>query len=137
MYLLDTNVISEAVRPRPDQNVEQWLRQVDSVRTFTAAIVVSELLFGVLSHPNPARAAAVSKVVEQGLSDLIGGRVLPFDDNAARVHARLRVATRGRNRPIYDLQIAATALANDMIMVTRNTADFEDLGLVLLNPWLA
>ena len=137
MYLLDTNVISEVVRSRPDPRVEAWLERVEPARAFTTAIVVSELLFGVLSHSDPARAAEVSAVVEKGLGDLIGGRVLPFDDAAARVHARLRVATRGRNRPIYDLQIAAVALANGMVMVTRNTANFEDLGLALLNPWLA
>lgn len=137
MFILDTNVISEPEKPLPDANVMAWLRRLGPGQAYTAAPVVSELLFGALRHPVPARSAQFVESLERVLSGLLGGRVLPFDDRAARIHARLKLATRNRNRPAFDLVIGAIALANGMTLVTRNTADFEDLGLALLNPWLA
>ncbi len=137
MFILDTNVISEPERPRPDPRVMAWSRRLGPGQAFTAAPVVSELLFGALKHDHPVRSADLVASIERVLTGMLSGRVLPFDDRAARVYARLKLATPGRNCPAFDLLIASITLANDMTLVTRNTPDFADLGVPLLNPWEA
>jgi hypothetical protein len=135
MYLLDTNVLSEPNRPRPDDNVSAWLEQTRAESTFTAATVVAEMLFGAATHPDPVRRNRLHQNIEFMLQGRVAGRVLPYDLAAARVHARLLAVTRSRQRPRPDLQIAAVALVHNLTLVTRNIRDFTDLGVPLLDPW--
>jgi toxin FitB len=135
LYLLDTNVLSETGKPRPDRKVLDWLERLQPGEAATSATVVSELFFGAFRHPDAVRRRVLTSIIELSLQGVLGGRVLPFDEAAARVHADLLVTTRHRTRPKSDLQIAAVAMTNRLILVTRNTRDFEGVGLQLLNPW--
>ena len=136
MYLLDTNVLSETSRIKPDERVRRWLTTMPPVQMHTAALVYAELLFGAERHPDPIRAQRYRAYIENARATLLRGRILPFDEGCARTYARLLVLTQRRQRPVNDLQIAAVAITNELTLVTRNTDDFENLGLLLLNPWL-
>lgn len=135
MYLLDTNVLSEPGRLRPDPRVLRWLAEVPDDTSFTAAVVLAEMLFGADSHADAGRRERLHANIDQLLLGRLHKRVLAYDERAARVHARLLVLTRQRMRSRPDLQIAAVALANKLTLVTRNVSDFEGLGVTLLNPW--
>lgn len=135
MFLLDTNVLSELSRPRPDENVKRWLAALPATQAHTAAVVYAELLFGAERHPDPVRRARFHNAVENMRLTLLNQRILPFDEACARTYARLLVLTQKRQRQVHDLQIAAAALSHSLTLCTRNIRDFEGLGLALLNPW--
>lgn len=135
MYLLDTNVLSEPDRARPDPLVLSWLDRTADADSHTAAIVLAELWVGAELHPDPVRRARLNDNVERLLRGRLRGRVLAYDTSVAGAHARLLVLSRRRTRPERDLHIAAVALSNRLTLVTRNTADFEGLGIPLFNPW--
>ncbi|MBT1166433.1 type II toxin-antitoxin system VapC family toxin [Bifidobacterium simiarum] len=134
--VLDTNVISELVRPRPDRSVMQWFAG-RSVEDFAiTAITVAELFYGCWRMPAGRRQHELSMVLNRMLSPFVE-RVLPFDATSALRYARIKVERQRMGRPIMtaDAQIAATALANDCTLATRNIKDFEGTGVTLINPW--
>ena len=138
MIVLDTNVLSELVKPAPQRSetVFAWLAQQPGERMFTTAITAAELLSGVAIMPEGARKRAVG----DGLTRIIAlfeGRILAFDQAAARHYAEAVTARRKSGRLIdaFDLLIGATARANGMAVATRNIYDFEDSGVDLINPW--
>jgi predicted nucleic acid-binding protein len=135
MYLLDTNVLSEPGRLKPTRSVVEWLDVTAPDRCFTATLVLAELWSGADMHPDPIRRDRLHADVRRLLATRLQGRVLSYDASVARVHARLLVATRTKQRPRPDLHIAAVAAANSLTLATRNTTDFEGLGVPLLNPW--
>lgn len=137
MYLLDTNVLSEPGRARPDPLVLSWYDRTADTDTYTAAIVLAELWSGAELHPDPVRRARLYGDVERLLRGRLRDRVLIYDTTVAGTHARLLVLSRRRTRPERDLHLAAVALSNRLTLVTRNTRDFQGLGVPLLNPWEA
>ena len=135
-YLLDTNVISEPLRPKPDVRVLARLQQHDS-QIAIASIVWHELLFGCYRLPPSGRRTAI----ERFLFDVItpGIPVLVYDERAARWHAaeRARLTGSGRTPSFADGQIAAVAQTNQLVLVTFNTADYADFAGLSLEDWRA
>lgn len=137
--LLDTNVLSELMRPQPSSAVLDWFAQQEGTEFYTSAITQAEMLLGVALLPGGKRRDTVADAVEQMFEQEFTGRCLPFDELAAHEYAAL-VATRNKaGMPISteDAQIAAIALRNGFALATRNTKDFRKISeLDLLDPWL-
>jgi tRNA(fMet)-specific endonuclease VapC len=132
-YLLDTNVLSELARPRPDDGVLARLDEVADDAAI-AAVVWHELRFGVARLPAGRRREALSAFVA-GLASRFS--VLPYDQAAAEWHARERARWEraGRPAPFADGQIAAVAVTNDLRLVTRNVADFAEFADLTVESW--
>jgi predicted nucleic acid-binding protein len=136
MILLDTNVISEAMKPQPDQAVLHWLDQQAAETLFLSSVAVAELAFGIGALPEGRRKANLSAALD-GVLGLFGTRILPFELNAARCYAALAVKARsaGQGFPTPDGYIAAIAAANGLIVASRDTSAFQAAGLAVINPW--
>ena len=136
--LLDTNVLSELMRPQPSSMVLAWFAQQMDTEFYTSAITQAELLLGVALLPGGKRRDAIAGAVEQMFDQDFVGRCLPFDELAAHEYAAL-VATRNKvGMPISteDAQLAAIALRHGLALATRNTKDFRKISeLALLDPW--
>ncbi len=138
-FLLDTNVVSEWVSPRPAPGVVQWLAAVDEDRVFLSVISVAEIRHGIEALPSTAGKRERLQVwLSQELVPRFAGRLLSIDVETAMIWGRLtaQAQSAGRKVAAMDGFIAATAARHDLTLVTRNVADFEDLGTRLLNPWL-
>jgi tRNA(fMet)-specific endonuclease VapC len=132
-WLLDTNIISEAMRPTPNQTVlENLIRYENEIAI--AAPVWHELRFGWLRMPEGQLKDAIGRYVQEVIGVLT---ILPYDSNAARIHAELRAsyAQSGMTLPFVDGQIAAIAMANGLTLVTRNTKDFSHLTGLRITNW--
>lgn len=138
--LLDTNVLSELMRPQPSTLVLDWFAQQNNSTFYTSAITQAELLLGVALLPSGKQRNAFADAIERMFDQDFVGCCLPFDELAAYEYAAL-VAVRSQvGLPISteDAQIAAIALQKGMALATRNTKDFLGIGkLVLLDPWFA
>ncbi len=138
MILLDTNVLSEFMRPQPATSVVAWLDEQPAGEVYTSAISRAEIELGLLLMPPGKRQEALSRAAWAMFDEDFAGRCLPFDEDAARHYAAI-VSTRTRvGRPISveDAQIAAIALAHRMPLATRNSTDFEMIDdLEVVNPW--
>ena len=137
-YLLDTNAVSELRKARTARinlNFSRWTETVDAGDLFLSAITLLEIERGILllKRRDPLQAADLRKWFENLLLVEFHDRILPVDKMAALYCAKLHVPDQ---RSANDALIAATAFCNDMVVVTRNTKDFEGLGVTLLNPWL-
>jgi predicted nucleic acid-binding protein len=137
MIVFDTNVISETLRPVPEPAVLSWLRLIPRTEIWTCTIVLAELFSGVDLMPAGKRQWLLREKMEQLVPALFMGHVLAFDLPAARAYGPILAARKALGRPInqIDALIAATALANRATLATRNTPDFEDCGIQLVNPW--
>lgn len=137
MILLDTNVISEPMRPEPDPRVLTWLDSQHPSSLHLSTITAAELLAGVAKLPVGRKRAAVARAVTQIIETDFHGRVLPFDTRAAVAYAAIREERARRGRPIgmADAMIAATARDRHLSVATRNLKDFEGAGVDLINPW--
>lgn len=135
MFLLDTNVISELRHGKPNQSsqVRQWAAQQSTGRLFLSAITILELEQGILAleRRTPPQGSAL-RIWLTGVRDVFAGRVLPFTDQSATICASLHVPNPRSER---DAMIAATAIEHGFTVVTRNTQDFVNTGVLLLNPW--
>jgi predicted nucleic acid-binding protein len=132
-FLLDTCVLSELTRPRPDPHVAQWLQSTPDSEKFVSVISLGEVRFGILVARDALRRSRLSSWYEQVLAPSFDKRVIAFDEETADVWAAIRANT--PNAPVIDAQIAATALAHELTLVTRNLKDFRFDGLSVLNPW--
>ncbi|MDW3684924.1 type II toxin-antitoxin system VapC family toxin [Cupriavidus sp. CV2] len=132
-WLLDTNIVSEAMRPRPDAGVMANLSRFDGELAIPAP-VWHELRYGWLRMPEGQRKDAVGRFVQDVVSTLL---VLPYDNAAARIHADLRSSREraGFTLPFVDGQIASVAMAHGLTLVTRNTRDFAELDGLRLANW--
>ncbi len=139
MILLDTNVISEIMRPRPEPAVAAWFRERPRKELWTASVVIAELLSGIELMPAGRRQRILREAVEGMVSEDFRGQVLKFDVPAARRYGQILASRKHLGRPIREMDalIAATALASGATLATRNIADFEDCGIQLVNPWEA
>jgi hypothetical protein len=137
VWILDTNVISEMVAPRPAEQVLAWIAAAPERQLFTSAISEAELFYGVERMPAGRRRDGLRVAIE-AVFDWLPGRVLPFRSATARAYARLLAqrATIGRVMSQSDAQIAAIAAEHKATLVTRNTRDFAHSNIELLNPWL-
>lgn len=136
MILLDTNVISELVRPDPDPAVIAWLDAQQSSEIASTAITLAELLYGISRLPE-SRRRRLREAVETVIEEDLGARIAPFDTPAARDYAEIVSARESAGRPIAsaDAQIAAICHRQSATLATRNTADFEGAGIETVNPW--
>jgi len=139
MFLLDTNVISETMRQRPDPLVTAWLDGQPEEELWTVSVVIAELLAGIECMPSGRRQKALREAIEEMLAEDFRGQILTFNLSAARHYAQI-IATRQRTgRPIreMDAQIAAIACAHGVRLVTRDVDDFAECGVQVVNPWEA
>lgn len=138
MIVLDTNVISEAMSSVPNENVSRWISAQIAPDLFTTTISLAEILYGIELLPLGKRRSALLFSAESMFGRLFSGRILVFDEPAARAFAAVALERRRRGHPItlFDAQIAAVAKASGAILATRNTADFEHCGIRLANPWV-
>ena len=139
MIILDTNVISELLRPAPERHVIDWLAALDGSTVYLTAITEAELRHGVAILPEGKRRNDLAEMIDQIIREDFAGRVLPFDSPAAPAFAVIAAARRAIGRPIAyaDCQIAAIAQAVGAAVATRNTPDFAACGVRLINPWTA
>jgi tRNA(fMet)-specific endonuclease VapC len=135
-YLIDTNVISELIRDRPNSEVTRWLASAAPDTLYLSVITLGELAHGVSRLSPSARRARLEKWLTTTIEQF-AGRLLEFGERHAVCWGRLRadVEKCGRPRSIIDLQIAAVAQVAELVVVTRNVVDFDGLGLNLVNPW--
>ncbi|WP_427026181.1 type II toxin-antitoxin system VapC family toxin (plasmid) [Aureimonas ureilytica] len=136
MILLDTNVVSEAMKPEPDPAVLAWLDAQAAETLFLSSVTVAELLFGVAALPAGRRRDGLGQAVE-GLLALFEGRTLAFDAAAARRYGDLAMAARraGRGFPTPDGYIAAIAVVAGFAVATRDRSAFEAAGLTVIDPF--
>ena len=136
MIVLDTNVVSEAMKPTPDPRVRAWLNAQSADTLYLSSITVAELTFGMASLPAGKRKNMLDKALD-GLMALFQERVLRFDVDAARNYAALAVNARRRGRgfPTPDGYIAAIAASRGFIVASRDTAPYEACELQVFNPW--
>jgi toxin FitB len=136
-FLLDTNVISELVRPAPEARVLHWIAGQSAADLHISALTLGELLRGVARLAAGRRREALRQWIDHDLAGQFEGRVLPFDRAAAVIWGELMGDgdRRGRPRAALDAQIAAITLAQGLILVTRNVADFQGMPVRTLDPW--
>ena len=135
-YLLDTNVVSEARRPRPDENVLRWLAAQPLTNTYLSVITLGELEEGITALGETQRAQALHSWLAQ-LTESFGGRILDVDQDVATTWGRIRAEAKrqGRPPPAALALLAATAITHDLTLVTRDIADVATLPVKILNPW--
>jgi predicted nucleic acid-binding protein len=138
-FLLDTNVISEWVKPRPDSHVIAWLAETDEDRTFLSVVSFAEIRLGIELLPDgrSRRRERLALWLAEELPTRFEGRILPIDRRIAETWSVL--AARGRRAGVtlgpIDAFFAATAEAHGLTLVTRNIKDFATIGIPLLDPW--
>jgi toxin FitB len=135
-FLLDTNIVSEWVRPRPDTGVVAWLADVDEDRVFISVVTLAELRYGVECMSDSSRRRRIDEWLQHELPGRFEGRILPVDDAVAHAWGRV-VAHRksiGRRIEPMDALIAATALVHDLTVVTRDASAFK-ASVKSVNPW--
>lgn len=140
MIILDTNVVSENMQPRPSPEVAKWLsREPERSSFFVTVITVAEILYGVEILPGGKRKEKLQQETEAVFAQDFQGRILDFSENAARMFSKIASSRRAQGRPIseFDAQIAAIVRIHDATLATRNVADFEGCGVRLVNPWQA
>lgn len=138
MIVLDTNVLSESLKPSPSENVERWLRGQNRSVIYTTAINQAEILYSVELLPGGKRRAHLHDSVQQMLVTEFAGKILPFDESAARLFGPIVISRNAAGRPISQLDalIAAISRSYGATLATRDTADFELCGIHVINPWL-
>jgi predicted nucleic acid-binding protein len=137
VILLDTNVLSEPLRPAPDARVTEWIDAQALETLFLSAITVAELRAGLALLPAGKRRAGLQTSLETRVLPLFSGRVLPFDLGCTQAYAELAARARAAGLAIAtaDGYIAATAVANGLTVATLDTGPFEAAGAAVINPW--
>jgi predicted nucleic acid-binding protein len=139
MILLDTNVVSEVMKPSAVRSakVHAWLRPYPTADVFTTTISLAEVLAGIAILPKGRRKIDLQRAAEKIFATVFPQRILPFDEAAAGAFAELVTVRRrkGLSFDALDVQIAAIAKSRGMTIATRNVVDFEDSGIDVINPW--
>jgi predicted nucleic acid-binding protein len=138
MIVLDTNVVSEAMKPEPNEVVLAWLNDQVAETLYISSVTLAELLFGIAALPAGKRKNMLAQTLD-GLMGLFRDRVLPFDVEAARHYATLAVTARGGGRgfPTPDGYIAAIAASRGFVVASRDIAPYEAAKVFVINPWVA
>jgi len=137
MIILDTNVLSELMKPLPEPKVIDWLREQPPSSLFTTSITQAEIHFGICLLPEGKRRQAIQEAAADMFREDFAGRILAFGSQEALVYAELAAERRRLGKPIaqFDAQIAAIARSTGARLATRNGLDFEECGLEIVNPW--
>lgn len=137
MFVVDTNVVSEIMRPMPEPAVEVWVAGREAFGLFLTAISEAELRLGLATMPTGRRRDGLLAGLERMFRTGFAGRILPFDSDAARAYEEIVAARRAAGRPVSqsDSQIAAIARSRGMAVATRNVRDFEGAGVTVVDPW--
>ncbi len=137
MIILDTNVISEVMRPIPAASVSRWLETQQRASVFSTTVTQAEILFGIHLMPEGKRRDGLLGAATTFFNVRLAGKVLSFDGDAAVAFSRLAADRRRSGRPIShpDAQIASITLSLGATLATRNVRDFEHCGIEMVNPW--
>lgn len=137
MTIIDTNVISEMMRPEPDLRVAAWTRLQPYGELFTTSVCEGELRYGIAILPAGKRRRHLTSIVDEFFTAAFAGRILAFDRAAAAAFSEIGAQRRKAGNPIgsLDCQIAAIARTHGATLATRDTRDFQDCGVPLVNPW--
>jgi predicted nucleic acid-binding protein len=138
MILLDTNVVSEAIKPEPAPRVRTWLDAQAAETLYLSSITIAELMFGIGALSKGRRKEKLAAALD-GVLELFADRLLPFDTRAARRYAELAVSARaaGKGFPKPDGYIAAIVAAHDFAVASRDISAFAAAGLTVIDPWTA
>ncbi|MXW00764.1 MAG: type II toxin-antitoxin system VapC family toxin [Holophagales bacterium] len=136
-YLLDTNVVSEGMKTRPEPRVVAWFLEHRAAEVYMSTLTLGELVRGARKHPDEGKRRVLETWIRDDLARQFKGRILPFDAEAAVMWGDLLAAgdQAGLRLPAVDAQIAAVARRHGMTVVTRNVRDFSLMNVPLLNPW--
>jgi len=139
MMLVDTNVLSAMMRSAGEPAVERWFDAQPPESVWTTTITISEIRFGLALLAPGRRRDRLYDAFDHAIDEILGGRVLPFDRTAAETAAAIAARQRQIGRPveIRDVQIAGITAARKATLATRNTRHFENLGIILVDPWHA
>jgi predicted nucleic acid-binding protein len=137
VIILDTNVVSELMRPDPAPGVARWVRERDRVELRTTAVTVAEVRYGIARLPDGRRKQALA-VAADGVFSAFADQVLPVDATAAEQYAVIAGVRERAGKPIagFDALIAAVCRARGAALATRNVSDFEGTGIEVIDPWL-
>ena len=137
MIVLDTNVLSEALRPEPEPSVLDWLADQPRASLFTTTVTRGEILYGIRVLPEGKRRKGLWDAANNVFDEDFAGQVLSFDGDAADMYAEIAASRRIAGKPIrqFDAMIAAMARSRGAILATRNVKDFENCGIDVINPW--
>ena len=137
-FLLDTNVVSELVKPRPDENVVRWLEATDESIVFLSVLTVGEIRNGIERLRSGRRRGRLESWLQMDLRARFLDRILPFHEEIADRWGAISAlaAAQGKPVPTLDGLLAATALHHNLTLVTRNSSDIAGTGVATLNPWV-
>lgn len=137
MIVLDTNVLSEMIRPEPAESVARWVVRVGSDQFATTAVTRAEMYYGLALMPAGRRKDNLRAAIERLFQEQLAGATLDFTSDAAPLYGEIVAQRRLIGRPILpiDAMIAAITRLYDATLATRNTADFADCGIEVVNPW--
>ena len=136
-YLLDTCVLSELVKPTPEPKVVAWVNEQAEHALFVSSITLAELLKGIAKLQDSQRKTALTEWVSK-IQEEITDRILPFERTTAGYWANMCAKAEKSGKPLsaFDSLIASTAIEHGLVIVTRNTRDFESAPVMLINPWI-
>ena len=137
MYILDTNILSELMRSAPNAQVVEWLNAQSVDAIYTTAITVSEMQYGVQKMPAGVRKSNLINAVDGLFNIDFADHILPFDVQSAFIYAKILTERELMGQPMSmaDAQIAAIAISHHATLVTRNTKDFENIDVLIVNPF--
>lgn len=136
-FLLDTNIISELVKPKPEANVTEWVENTDESLLYLSLLTLGEIRRGIAALPQSRRRATLEAWLDKDLRARFEGRILAIDQEVADRWGLLTAAARnsGIVLPVIDGLLAATALEHNLTLVTRDTGQIPSMGVAVLNPW--
>ena len=136
-FLLDTNIISELVKPKPEANVTEWVENTDESLLYLSVLTLGEIRRGIAALPQSRRRAILEAWLDKDLRARFEGRILVIDQEVADRWGLLTAAARnsGRVLPVIDGLLAATALEHNLTLVTRDTGQIPSMGVAVFNPW--
>ncbi|MDK2922433.1 MAG: toxin FitB [Desulfonauticus sp.] len=136
-YLIDTCVLGEVIKPKPNVKVLNWLKKQKESQLYISVLTLGEIAKGIEKLKNEKRKKELHLWLVDDLRERFNGRILPINEQVAMAWGQIqgRAELRGKSMPAIDELIAATALVFNMVVVTRNISDMEESGVVLLNPW--
>jgi toxin FitB len=136
-FLLDTNIISELIKPKPEAKLTAWVESADEDLLYLSVLTVGEIRKGIVAMEQGRRRAALQSWIETDLKPRFSGRVLPIDETTADRWGAItgEAAAQGITVPVIDGLLAATALQHNLTLVTRNTKNFTGTSVPAFNPW--
>jgi len=137
MIVLDTNVLSETLKPLPNAAVVAWMAAQPRSTLFTTTVVEAEILYGVAVLADGARKTQLQAALKAIFTEDLSGQVIPFDRDCAEAYAGIAANRKNSGQPIsqFDAMIAAATASRGAMLATRNLRDFADCGIRLINPW--